>query len=190
MLSHCTQTLCTQTLRPKRVGARGSAGWNFTPTGISVPEYLQAEFLHQPVYQIFTKLTQERVAKCGNLEFHKFHPKRVAPIETRVCLTFEYPIGGCTCWLPGLKRMGSKGRHILTHSDRRIDTHPHTPPTPHPHPPPPPPPTPPPKKKKKMYVFVSSTRGRISNTYYIVPFHWWQMLEKIYIYIPCFQIPY
>ena len=160
MLSHCTQTLCTQTLRPKRVEARGSAGWNFTPTGISVPEYLQAEFLHQPVYQIFTKLTQERVARCGNLKFHKFHPKRVAPIETRVCLTFEYPIGGCT-WV---EKMGSKGRHILTHSDRRID------------PPPPPPP-------QKMYGFVSSTRGRISNTYFIVPFHWWQMLEKIYIYI-------
>ena len=91
-----------------------SARWNFTP---GQPQYPWGEILPQPEYQLFTKNDPKWVARYKNLK-NITPAKRMAPNETVIPnrhLTFVYPTGGCT-W--GEER-GSKGRHILTDSDRR-----------------------------------------------------------------------
>ena len=87
-----------------------SAGWIFTPTGVSY---------------IFTKMTQRE--RQDKWKYHKFHPKRVAPNEKAIPNKSMFDI-----WIPN--RIGGLkgGTSLLTLTEGVTPP----PPNPSPHPPP------------------------------------------------------
>ena len=113
------------TLCPKTSRSEGSVGWIFTPTGVSTgrsftPTGVIVEWNFTP--NGVSNFYKNEPKESGSIwKFHRFHPKRVAPNEKMIPNKSVFdtwiPSRECT-W--GEKR-GSKGRNILTDSDRRSD---------------------------------------------------------------------